>query len=90
MDATTFWNNLNSLIKERKTTQEALCKECAINIGTFKNRSSNKIVPNAIETYKIAQALNTTVEYLVTGTSTNPAEQELKELKEQFRKLLKP
>jgi len=38
-------------------------------------------VPDAIEAYKIAQALNTTVEYLVTGEDTSPYKQELDKLK---------
>jgi transcriptional regulator, XRE family len=81
MDGISFWRNVNKLIKAQNTTQEAIAKTCAINFGTFKNRSSKKIVPDAIEAYKIAQALNTTVEYLVTGEDTSPYKQELDKLK---------
>ena len=81
MDGATFWRNVNKLIKSQNTTQEAIAKTCAINFGTFKNRSSKKIVPDAIEAYKIAQALNTTVEYLVTGEDSSPYKQELDKLK---------
>ncbi|MGP1530256.1 MAG: hypothetical protein ACTTI3_08005 [Treponema sp.] len=68
-----FWERTNALIKARNTTQEAIAKTCTINFGTFKNRSSKKTVPDAIEVFKIAQALNTTVEYLVTGKERNQA-----------------
>ena len=81
MDGISFWRNVNKLIKAQNTTQEAIAKTCAINFGTFKNRSSKKIVPDAIEAFKIAQALNTTVEYLVTGEDTSPYKQELDKLK---------
>ena len=74
MDGISFWRNVNKLIKAQNTTQEAIAKTCAINFGTFKNRSSKKIVPDAIEAYKIAQALNTTVEYLVTGEDSTHGE----------------
>ena len=90
MDGATFWRNVNKLIKSQNTTQEAIAKTCAINFGTFKNRSSKKIVPDAIEAYKIAQALNTTVEYLVTGEDTSPYKQELDKLKNRSSDLLNP
>lgn len=90
MDGTSFWLNVNRLIKSQNTTQEAIAKTCAINFGTFKNRSSKKIVPDAIEAYKIAQALNTTVEYLVTGEDTSPYKQELDRLKAAIIPVLNP
>lgn len=90
MDGTSFWLNVNRLIKSQNTTQEAIAKTCAINFGTFKNRSSKKIVPDAIEAYKIAQALNTTVEYLVTGEDTSPYKQELDKLKAAIIPVLNP
>jgi len=90
MDGATFWRNVNKLIKSQNTTQEAIAKTCAINFGTFKNRSSKKIVPDAIEAYKIAQALNTTVEYLVTGEDTSPYKQELDKLKAAIIPVLNP
>lgn len=90
MDGISFWQNVNKLIKAQNTTQEAIAKTCAINFGTFKNRSSKKIVPDAIEAYKIAQALNTTVEYLVTGEDTSPYKQELDKLKAAIIPVLNP
>lgn len=90
MDGATFWRNVNKLIKSQNTTQEAIAKTCAINFGTFKNRSSKKIVPDAIEAYKIAQALNTTVEYLVTGEDSSPYKRELDRLKAAIIPVLNP
>ncbi len=90
MDGISFWRNVNKLIKAQNTTQEAIAKTCAINFGTFKNRSSKKIVPDAIEAYKIAQALNTTVEYLVTGEDSSPYKQELDKLKAAIIPVLNP
>lgn len=88
MDGNSFWLNVNTLIKTRKTTQEAIANECNINFGTFKNRSSKKVLPDAIEAYLIAQALNTTVEYLVTGQDSNPYKQRLDELEAKIKNLL--
>ncbi|MGL4986157.1 MAG: hypothetical protein ACRC5H_03350 [Treponemataceae bacterium] len=67
MDAFLFWQNVNILIKAKNTTQEAISNTCGINFGTLKNQSSKKVLPDVISAYKISKALNTTVEYLVTG-----------------------
>ncbi len=88
MNGTIFWQNINALIKKQNTTQEWLCQKCGLNLGTFKNKSSNKTVFDAISAYKIAQALNTTVEYLITGQDSNPYKIELDELKTNLRNLL--
>ncbi len=88
MTGKVFWQNVNALIKERNTTQEWVCQKCGLVIGTFKNKSSNKTVFDAITAYKIAQALDTTVEYLVTGHDSNPYKQRLEELENKIKNLL--
>lgn len=85
----TFWHRVNNLIKNNSTTQEWVCKQCGINLGTFKNQISKKTEPSVIEAYHVAKVLNTTVEYLVTGITSNPAEQELKQLKKNLSELSK-
>ena len=87
MTAELFWQNVKTQIKAQNTTQEWLCKECGFILSSFRNRISLKRYPTVIEAYKIAQALGVSVEYLVTGSDTNPAERELKELKEKLKNL---
>ncbi|MDR1903129.1 MAG: helix-turn-helix domain containing protein, partial [Treponema sp.] len=48
---------------------------CGISFPTFRNWIARNRLPDAIETYRIAQALNTSVEYLVTGE--NPGKPDL-------------
>lgn len=74
MSADLFWENVKKQIKAQNTTQEWLCNECGFILSSFRNRISLKRFPTVDEAYKIAQALNTTVEYLVTGKHTNNAE----------------
>jgi transcriptional regulator with XRE-family HTH domain len=73
MDAKTFWGNVNPLIKSRKTTQRAVSEEIGISLGTFQGWVARDTLPDAVSALKIAQALGTTVEYLVTGKSPEPS-----------------
>ena len=73
IDASSFWRRVNSLIKARKTKQEAIAKECNIPYPTFRGMVTRKTFPGGDETYRIAQALGTTVEYLITGENPKSA-----------------
>jgi transcriptional regulator with XRE-family HTH domain len=66
-NADEFWSRVNQLIKSQKTKQEIIASSCSISIQTFRGWITKKRFPNAPETYRIAQALGVTVEYLVTG-----------------------
>jgi SOS-response transcriptional repressor LexA len=62
-----FWTNVKNLIKENDTYQEWLANKCGVKPRTFQNWIYRNIPPNVIDGQKIAEALETTVEYLVTG-----------------------
>ena len=85
--AVEFWKRTNKLIKDKNSKQENVAQECGIPYQTFRSWVTRQTFLDALQTYKIAKALNTTVEYLVTGSDTNPAERELKELKERLKNL---
>ena len=63
-----LWNRINSLIKDKGTTQIALSVQCEFNARRIQNLSGANRLPDAVEITKIAEALGTTVEYLVTGS----------------------
>lgn len=67
-----LWERINALIKEKNTTQTALSVDCGFNPRRIQNLSGGNRLPDAIEITRIAEALGTTVEYLVTGQSTTP------------------
>lgn len=79
-----FYARLNRLIKQRNTTQEWVCKNIGLNLGTFRNRQTAKIYPNIYEGVSIAKLLDTTAEFLVSGE--NPHELEADDV-ELLRKL---
>ena len=83
-----FWNNVKTLLDIRNLTQKELSALSDINLGTLKNQICRNVIPDAIEAVKIAKALNTTVEFLVTGTEENLAEKELTELKAKLADLI--
>ena len=84
---TSFWDRTNALIKKLNKTQNGVSTECGFNSRRIQNLSGANRAPDVFEAYKIAQSLGVSVEYLVTGTDTNPAERELKELKERLKNL---
>ncbi len=73
--ATPFWEQVNQLIKSQKTTQEDLAKGIGIPFGTYRGWNAYKRLPDVVSALKIAKALGTTVEYLVTGESPSNTEQ---------------
>lgn len=88
MDYTDFWKRTNSLIKLLNKTQRSLALECGFTERRIETLSSNNRSPDVIEAVKIAQLLNTTVEYLVTGKDENAAAKELTELKAKLADLI--
>jgi hypothetical protein len=62
-----FWTRLKNRIKTQSTTQEWISGQIEVPFGTFRKWMSNKTFPDAREGVLIAELLNTTVEYLVTG-----------------------
>lgn len=80
MNATDFWKRINKRIKELNITQETLCSDLQLNLGTFKQQITHSRFPTVDTAYKIAQALGVSVEYLVTGKETDGKKQLLKEM----------
>ena len=66
-----FWQRVKELIKSQKLTQEKICSSCDISLSTFVSWIHNERLPDLISALKIAKALNTSVEYLVTGKDSN-------------------
>ena len=65
--ATDFWIRVNALIKANNTKQQIIAEQCDLSYQTFRGWVTRKVFPDAFQSYKIAKALNTSVEYLITG-----------------------
>ena len=88
MEYKDFWLRTNTQIKLLNKTQRGLALECGFTERRIETLSSTCRSPDVIEAVKIAKALNTTVEFLVTGTEENQAEKELTELKAKLADLM--
>lgn len=79
MDYTEFWKRTNELIKLQSKTQRGLAIECGFTERRIETLSSNNRSPDVIEAVKIAEALNTSVEFLVSGNTPTFPKDESKE-----------
>lgn len=82
-----FYERLNELIKNQGVTQEWLCKKADINLGTFRNRQTNGTYPNLLEGAKIAELLNTSVEFLLFGKTPDGISPEEAEMLRKYKSL---
>ena len=63
----TFSERLDALIKERKTTQKALAEYAGVRYSSISDWKKDGSFPRADIAVKMAEYLNTSVEYLITG-----------------------
>ncbi len=75
MEPSEFWATVKELIKTQNTTQDWLASNIGVSVGTLKNWIYYDRIPDGYQTYLIAKALNTTVDYLMTGETPSNAEQ---------------
>jgi len=82
MNADFFWKMVKKEVERQKTSFEWLYIKTNIPKGTFSSWKSRNTIPRADEAYLIAQALNVSVEYLVTGKDNinNPSNPVLNEI----------
>lgn len=66
-----FWTNVKQLLKSSNYTQKSLGVELGGNERTVEQWINRNSIPDANTALKIAELLNTTVEYLVTGKESN-------------------
>lgn len=67
-----FFDRTKELCKQNDYTLSTLLQSLGINYETYKSAKRLGNLPRADEAVKIAKALNTTVEYLVTGKDIRP------------------
>ena len=88
MDAETFWKNVNSILKKKNISQELLCEDLNISIWTLRGAISKKILPRVDMAKKIADYLDTSVDFLLTGEEKNKYKQRLEDLKKAMSNLI--
>ena len=76
-----FWNNVKALLKAQNKTQRMFSCECGFAERRIENLITTNRSPDIIEAFKIAKALNTSVEFLVTGEDQYKCKDELSQFK---------
>ena len=66
-----FWQNVKEELDYNLITQKDLAAAVGISYNTLQSWINRDRLPNAEQAVKIADALNTSVEFLVTGKSNN-------------------
>lgn len=83
-----FWDNVRLLLSQQKILQKDFAEQMGYNVSTLKNQMTRNISPDVYTAVKIAKALGTSVEFLVTGEESNKDSAELKELKTKVKQFL--
>jgi transcriptional regulator with XRE-family HTH domain len=68
-----FWDTVKETIRDHDTTQEWVAKKAGVSFNTLHGWISKGVLPRADDAVRIARALNTSVEYLVTGGTEREA-----------------
>lgn len=66
-----FYERIKAKCKEKGISQIELCQSCGINLHSHKNRIVKNVAPDVFDAQKIAEYLETSVEYLATGEEKN-------------------
>ena len=80
-----FYERGKTLVKDNTNlTLRTFIGSIGINYDSYNGQKRYNNLPRADEAVKIASALNTSVEYLVTGINADPATAKLQEIKKQL------
>jgi transcriptional regulator with XRE-family HTH domain len=82
-----FWARLKAVIKRKNTTQEWIALKIGVPFGTFRNWLARKTYPDLKEGVEIAGLLETSAEYLATGSGPEILSDEERKLLRDYRKL---
>jgi transcriptional regulator with XRE-family HTH domain len=82
-----FWVRLKNTIKAQNTTQEWIAGKLGVPFGTFRKWMTRKTYPNIKEGIELARLLESSAEYLVTGTDSGGLSDEERRLLNAYRKL---
>ena len=72
-DSQAFWRRVNKRIKDLKMTQEYVSEKMSLNYATFRGWSHVKTFPRIDVIFEMAQVLETSMNFLIFGTETEPA-----------------
>ena len=84
-----FYERVKNLVKEHGLLLTPFLQSIGINYETYKSARRMNNLPRADEAVAIAEALDTTVEFLVTGKNKTRGKPELLEALEELEQMVK-
>ena len=72
-----FWERLKQICKTRNVTQVSLCAELGIDLQQFRNKKSLGTYPTIEQLVKLSNYFGVSLNYMLTGTSTDETETQL-------------
>ncbi len=82
-----FYDNVKKLVKKNNLTLRAFIESLGINYDSYNSCKKYSNLPRADEAVKIAKALDTSVEFLVTGEEPDQHKDELDQFKRRILEL---
>lgn len=83
-----FYERVKTLVKQTNLTLRAFIESLGMNYDSYNTLKRYNNLPRADEAVKIAQALGTTVEYLVTGKESDFYKEKYESLRSNLKQLL--
>ena len=83
-----FYERVKILAKTKAVTIESVANSAGLSIDSYNSYRRHNNLPRADEAVKIAQALGTTVEYLVTGKESDFYKEKYESLRSNLKQLL--
>jgi hypothetical protein len=71
-----LWQNVDDQLERLERKRPWLCRQTGISLNTLNSWIARDRKPRIDEAYRIARALGTTIEYLVTGINAPPVERD--------------
>ena len=80
MEKDMFWKNVSLLLKNKKISQEKMCEDLGMSIYTLRSSISKQVLPRVDVAKTIADYLDTSVDFLLTGKESNEYKERLEKL----------
>ena len=85
LDVKAFWERLSIISKTRNVTQITLCAELGIDLQQFRNKKSLGSFPTLEQLVRISEYFGVSINYMLTGATTDDVDSELKEELEAYK-----
>lgn len=88
MEKDMFWKNVSLLLKNKKISQEKMCEDLGMSIYTLRSSISKQVLPRVDVAKTIADYLDTSVDFLLTGKESNEYKERLENLKTKIENII--